>query len=164
MSTCSQSEGPFGNESRIDRPKLVTYGPDSGLDRFIPRTVLESVELVGQGAVPVATVVLGAMLGGMSLRIRGYGLDILRVLVVKYGFLPTLTIAALSLSGIGAANPLLARFLVLEAAAAPAANLILQVRAYGGDEQKVGTVMLVSYLLCIVSLPVWLAAWELVAR
>jgi predicted permease len=68
----------------------------------------------------------------------------------------------LSINGIGATNPLLARFLVLQAASAPAVGLILQVRAYGGDEQKVGTVMLVSYLACIISLPVWLAVWEMV--
>jgi predicted permease len=132
----------------------------SGLSRFIPRPVLDAVELVGQGAVPVATVVLGAMLGGMTLHLRSHLWDLTRVLLVKYGFLPALTIAALWVSGLGEANPLLARFLVLEAAAAPAANLILQVRAYGGDEQKVGSIMFVSYLVCIVSLPVWLAVWE----
>ena len=134
----------------------------TGVSRLIPTPVLETVELLGQGAVPVATVALGAMLGGMSLALRPYLRDITRVLVVKYGLLPALTVAVLSITGIGATNPLLARFLVLQAASAPAVGLILQVRAYGGDEQKVGTVMLVSYLACIISLPVWLAVWEMV--
>jgi len=135
----------------------------TGVSRLIPTPILETVELVGQGAVPVATVVLGAMLGGMSLRLRPYLWDIVRVSAVKYGLLPALTVAVLSITEIGATNPLLARFLVLQAASAPAVGLILQVRAYGGDEQKVGTVMLVSYILCAVSLPVWLAVWEMVA-
>ncbi len=113
--------------------------------------------------VPVATVVLGAMLGGMSLRLRPHLWDAARAMTVKYGLLPALTVAVLSITEIGATNPLLARFLVLRAASAPAVGLILQVRAYGGDEQKVGTVMLVSYILCAVSLPVWLAVWEIVA-
>ena len=39
----------------------------TGVSRLIPTPVLETVELVGEGAVPVATVVLGAMLGGMRL-------------------------------------------------------------------------------------------------
>jgi len=134
----------------------------TGVSRLIPTPVLETIELLGQGAVPVATVALGAMLGGMSLALRPYLWDITRVLVVKYGLLPALTVAVLSITGIGATNPLLARFLVLQAASAPAVGLILQVRAYGGDEQKVGTVMLVSYLACIISLPVWLAVWEMV--
>ncbi len=134
----------------------------TGASRLIPIPVMETIELVGQGAVPVATVVLGAMLGGMTLSLRPYLWDAARVLTVKYGLLPALTVAVLSSSEIGTTNPLLARFLVLEAASAPAVGLILQVRAYGGDEQKVGTVMLVSYILCVVSLPVWLAVWELV--
>jgi predicted permease len=134
----------------------------TGASRVIPGPVLETVELVGQGAVPVATVVLGALLGDMRLRLRPHLWDALRVLAVKYGALPGATVLVLLASGLGSNNPLLARFLVLEAAAAPAVALILQVRAYGGDEQKVGTVMLVSYLACVVSLPVWLAVWEIV--
>ena len=45
----------------------------------------------------------------------------------------------------------------------PPSVSILQVRAYGGDEQKVGTVMLLSYILCVFSMPVWLAVWEMAA-
>ena len=135
----------------------------TGVSRLIPTPVLETVELVGQGAVPVATVVLGAMLGGMTLRLRPHLWDAARAMTVKYGLLPALTVAVLSFTEIGTTNPLLARFLVLQAASAPAVGLILQVRAYGGDEQKVGAVMLLSYILCVVSLPVWLAVWEMVA-
>lgn len=135
----------------------------SGLSRWIPQPVLETAELIGQGAVPVATVALGALLGGISLELRPHLADAARVLVVKYGLLPAVTVAVLHLADLGSRDPLLARFLVLEAASAPAVALILQVRAYGGDEPKVGTVMLVSYLFCLVSLPFWLAVWEVVA-
>ena len=135
----------------------------TGVNRLIPTPVLETIELVGQGAVPVATVVLGAMLGGMTLRLRPHLWDAARAMTVKYGLLPALTVAVLSATDIGTTNPLLARFLVLQAASAPAVGLILQVRAYGGDEQKVGTVMLLSYILCVFSMPVWLAVWEMVA-
>ena len=135
----------------------------TGVSRLIPTPVLETIELVGQGAVPVATVVLGAMLGGMTLRLRPHLWDAARAMTVKFGLLPALTVAVLSITEIGTTNPLLARFLVLQAASAPAVGLILQVRAYGGDEQKVGTVMLLSYILCVVGLPMWLAIWEMVA-
>jgi len=135
----------------------------TGVSRLIPTPVMETIELVGQGAVPVATVVLGAMLGGMTLRLRPHLWDAARAMTVKYGLLPALTVVVLSATDIGTANPLLARFLVLQAASAPAVGLILQVRAYGGDEQKVGTVMLVSYILCVFSMPVWLAVWEIAA-
>lgn len=134
-----------------------------GLSRWIPVPVSEAVEMVGQGAVPVATVVLGAMLGGMPIRLRPHLWDTARVLAIKFVAIPLLTVAALAAAGIGVSNPLLAQFLVLQAAAAPAANIIVQVRAYGGDEQKVGTVMLISYVACVVSMPVWLAVWEMVS-
>lgn len=135
----------------------------TGVGRMIPAPVLETVELVGDGAVPVATVVLGAMLGGMTLRLRPYLWDTARVLLVKFILLPAATVGLLLATGLGAGDPLMARFLVLEAASAPAVGLILQVRAYGGDEQKVGTVMLISYVTCIASLSLWLAVWEMVA-
>jgi len=134
-----------------------------GWGRLIPTPVASAVEMVGEGAVPVATVVLGAMLGGMPIRWRPHLWDAVRVLLVKYVLIPSLTVAAILAAGIGGSNPLLAQFLVLQAAAAPAANLIVQVRAYGGDEQKVGTVMLISYVACLLSMPVWLAVWELVS-
>ncbi len=136
----------------------------TGVNRLIPTPVLETIELVGQGAVPVATVVLGAMLGGMTLRLRPHLWDAARAMTVKFGLLPALTVAVLSITEIGTTNPLLARFLVLQAASAPAVGLILQVRAYGGDEQKVGTVMLLSYILCVFGMPIWLAVWEIVNR
>jgi hypothetical protein len=85
------------------------------------------------------------------------------VLLVKFGLLPAATVAVLLATRLGADQPMVARFLVLESAAAPAVGLILQVRAYGGDERKVGTVMLVSYVTCLISLPVWLAVWEMLA-
>jgi hypothetical protein len=135
----------------------------SGAARWIPSPVLETIELVGDGAVPVATVTLGAMLGGMRLRLRPHIWDAARVLFVKYCLLPAATVGVLLATKLGSDNPLLTRFLVLEAASAPAAGLILQVRAWGGDEQKVGTVMLISYIACIVSLPIWLAVWEYVS-
>jgi predicted permease len=135
----------------------------AGADGLIRGPVLGAVELVGKAAVPVATLVLGAVLGSVSLRWRANLWDGLRTIVVKLVALPALTIAVLIMLDLGSSNPLLARFFVVEAAAAPAAGLILQVRTYGGDESKIGTLMVLSYLACAVALPAWVAAWELVA-
>lgn len=135
----------------------------SGADRLLPGPVRSAVELIGQAAVPVATVVLGAVLGSVRVRWRPYVGDMTRVLVVKYGLLPAVTAGALWLVGSGTVDPLLARFLVLEAAAAPASALVLQVRAYGGDEHKVGSLMLVAYAVCAIALPLWLAIWDVIA-
>jgi predicted permease len=133
----------------------------SDLQRAIPPVLLDAVDLVGQAAVPVATVVLGAVLGGVSFRLRPYLWDAIRVLAVKLMLLPFLTVLAVRAVGLEAVDPLLARFLVLEAAAAPAAGIILQVRSYGGDEQKVGSLMLVCYAASLITMPFWLAVWEM---
>jgi predicted permease len=134
----------------------------TGLADSIPATVLDAVDLVGQAAVPVATVILGAVLGTVHLDLRRHLADALRVLVVKYAALPTLVIVALLILGVHETNPLLARFFVLEASAAPAAGIILQVRAYGGDEETIGTLTFIAYAACVVSMPLWLSLWELV--
>ena len=136
----------------------------SGADRLIPRVALDAVDLVGQAAVPVATVVLGAILGGVPLRMRAYAWDGIRVLGIKLALLPLITILAVRAAGLEAIDPLLARFLVLEAAAAPASGLILQVKTYGGDEQKVGSLMLACYAASILTMPLWLAVWEVINR
>jgi predicted permease len=131
-----------------------------GGNRLIPRIVLDGVDLVGQAAVPAATVVLGAVLGSVTFRLRPHLWDATRALAIKLGVLPLLTLTTVWALGLEQVDPLLARFFVLEAASAPAVGIILQIRTYGGDEQKVGSLMLVSYAACVATLPAWLAAWE----
>lgn len=136
----------------------------AGAGRLVPRLVLESVDLVGQAAVPAATVVLGAVLGSVQFRFRPHLWDASRALTIKLVLLPLLTVIVVRALGLELTDPLLAKFFVLEAASAPAVGIILQIRSYGGDEQKVGSLMLVAYAACAVTLPAWLAAWEVLVR
>jgi predicted permease len=132
----------------------------SGATRFIPEPLFGAVELLGRAAVPVATFILGAVLGSISLRLRPYVSDALKTLTIKLGVMPLLTILVVLAIDLQSSNELLARFFVIEAAAAPAAGIILMVRSYGGDEQKIGSLMLLSYIVCTLSLPLWVAVWE----
>lgn len=132
-----------------------------GAGPIIPSPVLEAIDLIGQAAVPVATVILGAVLGTVHLKLRHHLGDALRILFVKYAAIPALVITLLLLGSIHLTNPLLSRFFILEASAAPAVAIILQVRAYGGDEAKIGPLMLIAYLACGFFMPFWLAIWEL---
>jgi predicted permease len=135
-----------------------------GAGRVLPRPFLDAVDLVGTAAVPVATVVLGAVLGGISIRVRPYLADAARTMTVKFLVVPAIVVAVLHLVNLHATNPLLAGFFVIEAAAAPAVGLVLQVRTYGGNEQRVGTVMFLSYAVCTLALPAWVAVWRLIAQ
>jgi predicted permease len=131
-----------------------------GGDTLIPKPVLAGVELMGQAAVPVATLVLGGVLGSVAIRVRSYLWDAIRVIGIKLLVLPVMTATIVLSLELHLTLPVFANFLVIEAAAAPAAGLILQVKSYGGDEHKVGSLMLLSYLACAVSLPLWIAVWH----
>ncbi|MCG6949446.1 MAG: AEC family transporter [Acidobacteria bacterium] len=134
-----------------------------GASRILPKPALDAVNLIGSAAIPVAMVVLGAVLGGISVRIRAHLGDALRSMAVKYVALPLIVVLVLYATRLYLANPLLAEFFVIEAAAAPAVALVLQVRVYGGNEQRVGTVMFLSYIACTIALPAWVAIWRLIA-
>jgi len=113
-------------------------------------------------AVPVAALVLGAVLGGIDFNLRSCFPDAVRAMSVKLLALPALTALTLHLTHLHTINPLLAEFFIIESAAAPAVALVLQVRTYGGDEQRVGSAMFFSYLACTVTLPAWVAVWRLI--
>ncbi len=135
----------------------------TGLDALLPEVALDAVEMIGQAAVPVATVVLGASLGGVRLDLRGRAWDAARLLAVKLLLLPAATVAVVLALDVAAVDPLLALFLVIQAAAAPAANIILMVRTYGGEEREISSHMLLAYTACAITLPAWIALWGLVS-
>jgi len=119
-----------------------------------------AIHLLGLAAVPVATFVLGASLGSIRLSPGAYWLDGLRALGIKLLVLPALTILALRMTGWCSEDALLGAFFVIQAASAPATAMTLQIRTYGGDEQKIGSLLFAGYLLCAVSLPFWYALWR----
>ena len=135
----------------------------TGATAWLPRPLVVAVDLVGTAAVPVATLVLGAVLGGVAIRLRSNLGDALRTMSVKLLLLPALTAVVVILSGLPTTNPLLAEFLVIEAAAAPPVAVVLQVRTYGGDDRTIGGIMVLSYAACALTLPAWIAIWRLLA-
>jgi predicted permease len=131
-----------------------------GLQNIFPKAFVSSVDLLGQAAVPIATFILGATLGSVSLKKFPQIIDIVRVILVKYILLPLTTIFILYYFNIGETHPLLADFFVIQAAAAPATGLIIQVRAYGGNVQNVAGMMIVTYVVCLIAMPFWIAIWH----
>lgn len=134
----------------------------SGLHRFVPALVLDSVSLVGEATIPVSNIVLGATLGTISLKVWPKFIDLLKITSIKFIFTPLATILVLWLIGLKEVNPLLSTLLVIESAAAPATALILQVRSYGGDQQNIGSTMLISYAICLLAIPFWVAVWHII--
>ncbi len=126
---------------------------------FIPEVVVNSASLVGSATVPVATLVLGAVLGSIKLNIRPYWLDMAKVLLVKLFLTPLVTIIILRLTHFYIGYPMLCNLIVLQAAVAPAMSLILLVKHYGGEEDELSSILFVSYISCIITIPFWLAVW-----
>jgi len=124
--------------------------------------ILSALKLLGDATVPVALFVLGGVLGLSNIRTGSIKWDSIRVMLVKYLLLPAITLGVVYVLGIDKKNPLLATFLIIQSSAPPAIAIILQVNKYGGDEQKVGSVVLLAYLACLISMPFWLSVWNIV--
>jgi len=131
-----------------------------GWQHLFPDVLVESVDFLGKAAVPIATFVLGATLGSISFSQMPDWWDTLRVLLIKYGLIPLLTMSILWYFEVAKTHPLLADFMIIQAAAAPATGLILQVRAYGGNRQRVASTMFVAYIFCLLMLPFWMGLWH----
>ncbi len=129
--------------------------------RFIPETPLTYLSFIGGLTVPLAMFILGATLGSISFSKFPPLPDLSKIISVKFIILPILTILTLSILGIKENYPILANFLIIQSSAPAATAIILQVRAYGGDYHKMGSIMLICYLLSMLVMPFWLAIWQI---
>ncbi len=131
-----------------------------GWQSIFPKPLIDSIHFLGEAAVPMATFVLGATLGAIVFKEMASWVEIVKVLSVKYILIPLVVVVSLWYFKIGISYPLLADFLVIQSAAAPATGLIIQVRAYGGQQQKVASIMLITYVFCLIAMPFWIALWH----
>lgn len=133
-----------------------------GIQKYFPAMVVDSIDLIGDATVPVSNIVLGATLGSVSLKILPRFSDIFKLSLIKFVLMPLTVIGLLHLIGLKETNPLLANLFVIESAAAPATALVLQIRAYGGDKQTIGSLMLIQYIICLLAIPFWVGVWQMV--
>jgi len=132
----------------------------TGLHQYIPKMVLSAIELTGTATVPIANFILGAVLGGISLRVWPTFADTIRVLGVKFLIIPLVTAFVMMFLNLKGTNSLLSDVILIQAVSPPAIAILIQIRNYGGDEQKSGSLMLISYAFCVVAIPVWMAVWK----
>jgi predicted permease len=134
----------------------------TGARVFIPGPAAAAVRLVGSAAIPVAVFLLGASLGGMAHRYREHLADALRTISVKLMIIPLVTILLLSRTGLRESDPTLALMLVLQAASPPAINIMLQINTYGGNLERSGTIILLNYIAALLTIPLWVAVWQVI--
>ncbi len=134
----------------------------SGLQHYIPKIVFNAIELTGTATVPIANFILGAVLGGISLQVWPSFADTIRVLGVKFLLIPLVAVLVMMLLHTRESNALMSDVILIQAVSPPAIAILIQIQNYGGDAQKSGSLMLISYAACIVVIPVWMAFWSMI--
>ncbi len=132
----------------------------AGLQRFIPEIVINAIELTGTATVPIANFVLGAVLGGISLKVWPSFSDTIRVIGVKFLLIPLVAVIVMVALNLSQTNSLLSDVILIQAVSPPAIAILIQIKNYGGDAQKSGSLVLISYIFCIAAIPVWMALWK----
>lgn len=133
------------------------------INNYIPVVITDPIKMLGSATIPIATFILGATLGTVSLKLLPKFSDILKISLVKFILIPSIVVFILLSTSIAKQNPLMSDFLVIEASAAPASNLIIMVKKYGGNAQNIGSLMLILYFLAIFIMPFWIALWKFIS-
>lgn len=128
----------------------------TGVRDYIPDLAIETLGFIGDGTVPIATFVLGATLGGLKIDFAKYWRDTLFVSVKKLIIVPGIVVFLMTLIPWTHSTPIITLLLVLQAASPPATSLAIQSQAYGGNTDRIASILLGSYLLCIVTIPMWI--------
>lgn len=134
----------------------------TGISSFLPKSLIASIDLLGQATVPLAIFILGATLGTISFTDMPSIKDTFIVAVAKFICVPLTVFTLLYIAGLHKTMPLFSSMMIIQASSPPATNLILIVKNYGGDSQAISSMMLVQYLFCILAMPLWLALWQLI--
>lgn len=131
----------------------------TSLSQFIPKPVISAMDLLGQATIPIAVFVLGATMASISVRKLPGFYDIFVVTTVKFALVPATVFSLLYFTGYYLTIPLISTMLIIQSTSPPATNLILIVENYGGDTERISSMMLIQYLVCIAAMPLWIAAW-----
>ncbi|KAG7587270.1 Membrane transport protein [Arabidopsis thaliana x Arabidopsis arenosa] len=122
------------------------------------RVLQDSVTLVGDGAVPAMTMIIG---GNLLKGLRGSGMkktSIIGVLVARYILLPmsgVLIVRGAYKLDLVTSEPLYQFVLLLQYAVPPAMNLGTITQLFGTGESECSVIMLWTYSLASISLTVW---------
>ena len=134
----------------------------TGFNLYIPKLVFNAIELTGTATVPIANFILGAVLGSISLKVWPSFGDTIRVFGVKFLIIPIATVLVMLALHVRETNSLMSDVILIQAVSPPAIAILIQIKNYGGDAQKSGSLMLISYAACIIVIPLWMAIWRVI--
>lgn len=129
----------------------------TGLRDYTPSVIIETASFLGEGAVPLATFALGASLGSLDLNFRRYLKPGSLVIFQKLFLMPAAILTIMAFVPWLRSNPTLLLLFTLQAASAPATTIILQSKSYNDNSERVGTIIVMCYIVCIISIPLWVS-------
>lgn len=136
----------------------------TGLVNWIPTPLQNATALLGNAAVPLSLVILGATIATTPLRLRTHAPLILKSLLTKLILIPAITLLLLVWMDLPPELSLLGLFWLLQAAYPQASNLVLQIRTYGGNAERVCAVLVAGYAVSLLTLPLWVGIWSTMVR
>ena len=169
----SHGKGMICGEKGFDLKKLVTnvnmLAILAGIVLFalriqLPGLVQEAVDSVSATVGPLAMLILGMLIASMDLR---HLLDYHRlwwVTLLRLGVLPLITMVFLKYSGLAHLAPDGSTILLISllATATPSASTITQMaQVYGKDADYASAINVATTLLCIVSMPLIVALYQM---
>lgn len=129
----------------------------TGARAYLPDVILNTATFLGEGAIPLGIFALGATLGSLNIDLGRYLKSGSLVVLQKLFIMPAVVLGAMAFIPWMRSDPLLVLLFVLQGASPPATSLILQSKSYSDDSERVGTVTIMCYLVCMVSIPLWVA-------
>lgn len=141
---------------------LAFVPPAANAARGLPAPALlaipfDALALMGQALGPLASMVLGMMIGRCNLRSNLSVRAVSIPMTVRFLIAPLMMLWALTWGPLAWVAPLAATTLMIQASSPPATNLSLIARRYGGDWQLVSSVQLITYATALFILPAWTA-------
>jgi predicted permease len=78
----------------------------------------------------------------------------------KLIIIPAITVTTLHWIDLPGELSLLGLFWVMQSAYPQASNLVLQIRTYGGNRERVCAVLVSGYVVGLLTLPCWVGLWQ----
>lgn len=127
----------------------------SGAGRWLPEFVLQTFKLLGQCAIPLGLVLVGATMSDYAheFRIGAASRMMGLACLLRVGFLP---LAFLALARFMPASPELRQVILLQAAMPAAVFPIIMAKHYGGDPGAALRIVIATSLAALLTIPFWL--------
>ena len=130
----------------------------------LPSLLEGAMESAGSMLGPISMVIIGMLMGGVDLRQLVRMPGIWKVVFLRLIGYPLVVLCVLKYSGIAGLVPNGADILLISllAACAPSGTMVTQLaQVYGGDSEYASAINVISTLLCIVTMPIIVALYQM---